>query len=131
MVLKVLNGFFALLFILSAALQYNDPDPYVWMPIYLTGAYLCIQAMRGKYPIGIYLAAMGVYAIYAAYLLLDDMGVLYWFNKRDAENIAQSMKATKPYIEETREFFGLVLLMGVLVLNMLMYRVRKKRAGRL
>lgn len=125
--MKVINVFFALLFILSAALQYNDPDPYVWMPIYLAGAYLCIQAVRGIYPIGIYLAALGVYMIYAAYLMVDDTGVLHWLTERDAENIAQSMKATKPYIEETREFFGLMLLVLVLGMNLFVYKWQKKR----
>lgn len=127
MLMKIINGFFALLFILSAALQYNDPDPYVWIPIYLTGAYLCIQAIRGRYPRVLYVIATCVYAVYALYLLFDTTGVLNWFNKHNAENIAQSMKATKPYIEETREFFGLVLLMLVLGLNMLMFWWRSKR----
>ncbi len=127
MLMKIINGFFALLFILSAALQYNDPDPYVWMPLYLTGAYLCIQAIRGRYPRVLYVVAMCVYAVYALYLMFDTTGVLNWFNKHDAENIAQSMKATKPYIEETREFFGLVLLMLVLGLNMLMFGWKSKR----
>jgi Transmembrane family 220, helix len=47
--MKIFNILFCILFIISAALQYNDPDPYVWMPIYLYGAALCWLAFRGKY----------------------------------------------------------------------------------
>jgi hypothetical protein len=36
-----------------------------------------------------------------------------------AESIVQSMQASKPWIEETREFFGLVIVIAVLVINML------------
>jgi hypothetical protein len=34
-------------------------------------------------------------------------GVWDWMNKHNAEDIAATMKAEKPWIEETREFFGL------------------------
>jgi len=37
--------------------------------------------------------------------------------KHDAANIAGTMKAEKPWIEETREFFGLVILIVVLLIN--------------
>ena len=44
-------------------------------------------------------------------------GVLDWLNKHNAEDIAATMKAEKPWIEETREFFGLVILVVVLAIN--------------
>jgi hypothetical protein len=47
--MKVFNILFFILFVLSAALQYNDPDPWLWMPIYLYGAVLCWLAFRGRY----------------------------------------------------------------------------------
>jgi hypothetical protein len=47
--------------------------------------------------------------------------VLAWAQEHDAENIAQSMKATKPWIEQTREFFGLLILCVALVSNMIWY----------
>jgi len=36
---KLPGYFFGLSFIGFAALQYNDPDPYIWVPIYLAAAY--------------------------------------------------------------------------------------------
>ncbi|KKX47553.1 transmembrane 220 family protein [Sphingobacterium sp. IITKGP-BTPF85] len=32
-------------------------------------------------------------------------------------SIVESMQATKPYIEKTREFFGLLIVSGALALN--------------
>jgi hypothetical protein len=117
--MKLFNIIFILLFILFAALQYNDPDPYIWMPIYLYGAFLCYQAYQKKYNAGLYVIGLVVYIGYAAYLFFDKQGVLSWAEEHGAENIAQTMKATKPWIEETREFGGLLLLILVLLINMI------------
>lgn len=117
--MKVLNVFFIIIFILSAALQYNDPDPYIWMPIYLYGAFLCYQALRKNYVPGLFILGLVVYLGYAVYLFFDKQGVLNWANEHNAESITQTMKATKPWIEETREFGGLLILTIALVINML------------
>ena len=122
--MKVFNLIFCIIFILSAALQYNDPDPYIWVPIYLYGAWFCFQAFKGRYYPKAYLAGIFIYTIYALYLWFDKSGVVSWYSEHNAENIVQSMKATKPWIEETREFGGLVLLIFVLGLNYTMYRKR-------
>ena len=47
--MKILNVFFCIVFIIFAALQYNDPDPYVWIPIYLYTAALCALAVKNKF----------------------------------------------------------------------------------
>ena len=39
--MKIFNITFCILFVISAALQYNDPDPWLWIPLYLYGALLC------------------------------------------------------------------------------------------
>lgn len=116
--MKAINIFFIVLFVFSAGLQYNDPDPYVWMPIYLYGALLCFFALKKKYHRLLYSIGLIVYGLYAFYLFFEKDGVLNWITGHHAENIMGSMKATKPWIEETREFFGLVLLILALVLNM-------------
>ena len=125
--MKVFNIIFIIVFILSAALQYNDPDPYVWMPIYLYGAYLCYQAIYRRYNPVLYIIGLVVYIAYAIYLFFDKQGVLNWAEEHHAENIAQTMKATKPWIEETREFGGLLILIVVLLINMIWLRKTKPR----
>ena len=115
--MKVFNLIFCLLFVFSAVLQYNDPDPYIWMPIYLYGAVLCWMAFRHKYYPKAYLIGIFIYLTYAIYLFFAKDGVLEWINKHNAEDIAATMKAQKPWIEETREFFGLVILIVVLAID--------------
>ena len=124
--MKVFNIVFIVLFILFAAVQYNDPDPYLWMPIYLYAAFLCWQATQKKYNTILYVIGLALYGLYALYLLFDKTGVLDWASEHKAENIAETMKATKPWIEETREFFGLVIVMAVLIINMIWLRKESK-----
>lgn len=125
--MKVFNIVFCVLFILFAALQYNDPDPYVWMPIYLYSSALCYLAAKQKFYPKAYLIGIIVYAAYAVYLLFDKTGVINWVTQHNAESMVQTMQAEKPWIEETREFFGLVILMVVLAINWI-YGARRSRA---
>jgi Transmembrane family 220, helix len=123
--MKIFNLLFSILFFLGAAVQYNDPDPYIWMPIYLYGSVLCWLAFRNKFYPTAYLLGIVVFGAYAVYLFFAADGVLDWIREHNEENIAATMKATKPWIEETREFFGLVILMVVLAVNYF-YERRKK-----
>jgi len=115
--MKIFNLIFCVLFILFAGLQYNDPDPYIWMPIYLFVASLCWLAFRQKFYPKLYLLGITLFVIYAVYLFFSKDGMLDWMQEHSAENIASGMKATKPWIEATREFFGLIILIVVLLVN--------------
>lgn len=115
--MKVFNIIFCLIFIAFAALQYNDPDPYVWMPLYLYTAVLCWQAAKGRYYKKAYIAGITIYSVYAIYLVFDQNGLLDWLSLHHAENIAETMKAEQPWIEQSREFFGLIILIIVLSAN--------------
>jgi len=123
--MKAFNLIFCFLFVFSAALQYNDPDPYLWIPIYMYGALLCWLAFRNKYYPKAYLIGIFIYLTYAIYLFFAKDGVLDWINKHNAEDIASTMKAEKPWIEETREFFGLTILIVVLSINFFYSKRRK------
>lgn len=129
MALKIFNIFFCIVFILFAALQYNDPDPYVWVPIYLYAAVFCWLAFRGKYFPVAYLFGIAAYTAYAVYKFLDKNGVWDWLTKHDAANIAGTMKAEKPWIEETREFFGLLILIIVLLIDYFYGKRKMKEAS--
>ena len=115
--MKIFNLIFCVLFILFAGLQYNDPDPYVWIPLYLYSAVLCWWAFRQKFYPKLYLTGIAIYAIYAAYLFFTKDGMLDWMREHQSENIAQEMKATKPWIEAAREVLGLLIMIIVLLIN--------------
>ncbi|MFY0252514.1 transmembrane 220 family protein [Chitinophaga sp. 30R24] len=123
--MKFLNIVLCLMFILFAGLQYNDPDPYVWMPIYLYAALFCWLAAKRKFYRKWYVAGMLIYLAYATYKFFDQNGVEDWFTKHHAENLAETMKATKPWIEETREFFGLFICIAALGMNYIYSKVKK------
>ena len=127
--MRIFNGIFLVLFVLFAALQYNDPDPYIWIPIYLFAAYLCFKAMQQIRPTLLYTIGFVVLLGYAVYLLFDKTGVLAWAGEHNAENIVQSMKATKPWIEETREFGGLLLILTIMAINFFWLRRHGKQTA--
>ncbi|MDN3657344.1 transmembrane 220 family protein [Ferruginibacter paludis] len=124
--MKVFNLICCFLFIVFAALQYNDPDPYVWVPIYMYTAVLCWLAAKKRYYPKLYLYGIGVYTLYAVYKVFDANGLVDWIKLHHAENIAGTMKAEQPWIEESREFFGLLILIAVLAINY--YVAVKKRS---
>lgn len=122
--MRYLNILFSVLFIFFALLQYNDPDPYIWGPLYLYAAGCCLLASRQKYYPKAYVGGIGVYLLYALYHLIMVNGVLDWYQGHQAENIIDSMQDGKPWIENTREFGGLLIMTVVLLLN---YRAFKKK----
>lgn len=127
--MKVFNIVFVVLFIIFAGLQYNDPDPYIWVPIYLYSALFCYLTARKKfYPIG-YAIGIFVYLVYATYKIFDRNGLIDWFEYHNAESLVGSMKAQKPWIEEVREFFGLLICVAVLTVNWL-YSAKFKRINK-
>ncbi|HKH61780.1 MAG TPA: transmembrane 220 family protein [Flavitalea sp.] len=125
--MKVFNLIFTVLFILFAAVQYNDPDPYLWIPLYLFAAAMCWLASRQKFYPKLYLIGIAVYTIYAAFLFFSKDGMLDWMREHESEDIAAEMKATKPWIEATREVLGLVIMIVVLLINYF-YSRRKTRS---
>jgi hypothetical protein len=124
--MKIFNLVFVILFVLFAALQYNDPDPWLWIPIYGFAAILCWLAFRGKYHRKAFLFGIVAYLGYAVFLFFEEDGVLDWITKHEAANIAGSMKAENPWIEDTREFFGLLIMVTVFTINYF-YSKKKKR----
>lgn len=103
--MKTLYLALALVFLLFAALQYNDPDPIIWMAIYTAVALLFIMAGLGKnarWPARI----MAVVLLAWAATMLP--GMLDWV-RMGMPSITSSMKAEEPHIELVREFLGLTI----------------------
>lgn len=117
MFLSILNGFFCIAFVLFAYVNLNDNDSWLWVPIYMVAAICCgLAAFHLYYPI-VYLIAIAFYIIYAIRLFFEKDGVRDWIIKYKQPSIVESMQATKPYIEKTREFFGLLIISGALAMN--------------
>lgn len=121
----VFNYIFAGLFTIFALLQINDPDPYVWIPIYGVVALICFFNAKKKYDRFAHLVILACCIIFGINLLIKSDSVASWFNDHNAESLVESMKATKPWIENTREFGGLLIITIVTSINIF----KHKKAG--
>lgn len=117
MLLIILNVLFCIAFAVFAYLNLNDRDSWLWVSIYMVASISCGLAVFGKHFPMVYLLAIGFYLLYAIKLFFAKDGVKDWLFKYKQESLVQSMQATKPYIEKTREFFGLLIISAALAIN--------------
>ena len=117
MLLIVLNAFFCLAFAAFAYVNLNDKDSWLWVSIYMVASICCGLVVFGKFFPIVYLVAIAFYLIYAIRLFFIKDGVKDWIIKYHTPSLVESMQATKPYIEQAREFFGLLIISGALVMN--------------
>jgi Transmembrane family 220, helix len=114
---------FALLFAISTALQWNDPDPIRWMALYGSATVLAVLAFRGVRPTAAYAIVIIVCLVWMVSLR---MGVEEFVAHHDPGAIARTMKADKPWIEETREFGGLGIVMTYCAVLLLVGLARRR-----
>lgn len=112
--MKITNIILALLFALFAYFQYNDPDPWLWISIYLIVAGLCGAAAFGYYNKWLTTVIFAGLLLYWLILLPDFVS---WLGE-GMPTITGSMKAESPHIELVREFLGLLILMGAVGWNL-------------
>lgn len=113
--MRILNITLAVLFLIFALVQYNDPDPYIWAPIYLFCAWVCGYAAMGKYnKMAIIIGSIPIIAYTVSYI----PDFIKWINM-GMPSIVETMKAEKSYVELTREFGGLVICVAVLAFEYL------------
>jgi Transmembrane family 220, helix len=109
--MKIFNIILAAFFVLFAAVQYNDPDPWLWAPIYLFVAVICGFAATEQYNKWAILIGLVPITVYMITYIPD---FIDWI-KMGMPSIVETMKAEKSYVELTREFGGLVICVAVLV----------------
>ena len=119
---KTFNALFGVLLVLCAALQWNDPDLYLWIPLYLLAALSCVLAYVQVNAIRFNQVFIGVYLAYAAYLFVAQDGVWSWMFEHQFDSLTQSMMASAPWIENTREFGGLFIMAVVCAINLWVQR---------
>ena len=123
--MKLFNITMGSLFVVFALLQYNDPDPYIWIPIYGVAALLSFMNAKGNFDKFSHWGVLTACLIYGVSLVIKENGVLSWMNEHNSESLVESMKATKPWIENAREFGGLLIICLTNVINLFGY----KKAG--
>ncbi|MBB6610735.1 transmembrane 220 family protein [Pontibacter sp. Tf4] len=97
--LRITTGIIlCLLFISFAAMQYNDPDPALWIAIYVVAGAICVLAAFGKLP-------MVVMAVACAACVIG--AFMVWPVKYEGLEVGGGDIKN---IEEARESLGLLLI---------------------
>jgi hypothetical protein len=111
--MKILKIFFAVLFLLFALVQINDPDPLLWILVYGAMMVVSIMAIYNRYPTGIMIIMAAGYLIMTV-LYFD--GFATWLTTPNRTLLFDDLaKMQYPYIEEAREFLGLLICIAVLI----------------
>jgi len=111
MITRIIIG---ILFIVFAVVQYNDPDPWLWILTYGVVGLVAIVSAFKVIPKPVYLVLIIILVAAIAYyvpLMMD------WVSS-GMPSIVGEMKAASPHVEWMREFLGLALcLMAIVWLN--------------
>ena len=103
---KIISFIFFTLFVWSAVIQLNDPDPYHWFAIYLLVAVIHIVVLfksLSKKLLLVIIVGLLVYSFYHFAYFMD------WLQIEEKAEIFGEMVYEKPYLEGTREFLGLLI----------------------
>jgi hypothetical protein len=123
--MKFFAGIFILIFIVFAILQWNDPDPWFWIPAYLLSAYTAYAAFRNYYnPMLLMVMVMGYFI--AAIALFPEGSISEWLHQEDQ---AASLEMKMPFVEEARESLGLMICFVVNLIFMLVGMKKAKKPG--
>ncbi len=109
--MRIMNYLFAGAFFVMAGLQFNDPDPIYWVAVYGGTALIALGKGLGRY--SEFWAAIAIGGVVAG-LIYAVPGVLNFIDFGSLDELTGKMSASKPYIESTREFAGLMIALIVL-----------------
>lgn len=101
--MNIIKGLLAVLFLAFSAVQYNDPDSWVWIIIYIVPVVLYILSIKERY--------YPLTSIILGLLYFVGFFLLFTFN------------STWLYIEEGREGMGL-LIAGVAVCSVSLFKTK-------
>jgi hypothetical protein len=100
------NTLFFFVFILCAAVQYNDPDPLLWMVIYISAAGMCAAEIVKRQPRWLPGLLVAVALIGIIGLLPNIVGKVSW------GEMVESITMKSQALEEAREIGGLTIVLA-------------------
>ena len=98
------NIFFLVIYLLCAAVQYNDPDALPWVALYLSAAAMCAARLRKRLPEWPPKLLFIVSLLWMGALLPNIIGQV------SPQDIAASISMQTTAVEEAREIGGLFLV---------------------
>ena len=121
--MRIVNFLLAAMFLVFAFLQINDPDPLIWILIYGAMAVVSVMAIFSFYPQKFLVVLL---VAYLAYSVVYFDGVMEWLRKDNKSELFDDLaKMEHWYIEEAREFLGLMICVGILIMYIVMARKRR------
>jgi len=103
---RAVHGTVAILFLVMAVIQLNDPDPVYWFAVYALVAVVPAARIFNRRLPGTSAVAGGMVL---AGLLIAAPGFVDYLGSGDYASISGKMMAEKPYVESAREFLGLLI----------------------
>ena len=104
MAIKVSNAVFLIIYLLSAAVQYNDPDALPWALIYLSASAMCVLEAGNKQANWLPPTLLVISLVWIGFLLPSIIGQV------SLEQIFESITMKTKTVEEAREIGGLLLI---------------------
>jgi hypothetical protein len=111
-VFGIVNALMGAMFLLSAALQLNDPDPLWWIVTYVAAGVACFIPRRMPGYLALPVVVGTICLVWAISMAPETLPIL------KVGDLAKTMQAETPAIELGREMLGLAILaawMGALV----------------
>lgn len=121
---QLVAALFSLTLFAFSSLQFNDPDPEVWVTFYVLCALVPGLVVFKKFSwilLGLAVAAC------LAQLVISGPGAYMYYLHRMEEPLMQAMNPQKPYIEEAREFLGALIALSMDLLSIWLARSVKAK----
>ena len=109
--MRLLHFIFTLLMLGFAALQWNDPDRIIWISFYLTTALMAMLAITNTCKPCLRAWAMILSVITVIMMTQVFPGVVTFIQTSNYREIFAAMNDEQPYIEQSREFLGLFIVL--------------------
>ena len=99
----------ALVFLLFAYVQLNDPDPFIWVAIYLITALFFVVSIFRKIP---RLLLYGFAIVLLFYATMHVEYAIEWLMSENKGALFDEMEEDEIFLEGTREFLGLLIALA-------------------
>lgn len=116
---KSIAALFALTLLGFASLQFNDPDPVIWVSFYGICAAVPLLLLANRFIRPLFWLTLAICSIE---LFLSAPGAYNYYLHMDQEPLMQGMNPDKPYIEEAREFLGALIALLLVCISALLAR---------
>ena len=109
--MRLIHFIFTFVMLGFAALQWNDPDRMLWISLYLTTALMAMLAIT--YFCKPCIRAWAIMLCVISLIIMTQVfsGVVTFIQTSSYREIFSAMNDEQPYIEQAREFLGLLIVL--------------------